>query len=63
MNLDSEEKLLEIIEKVLAKCCFYPTFENDLGDCDENDQVSEKSCETEKLKGIPVSKIPDLLQI
>ena len=40
MNIDSEEKLLEIIEKVLD---FYPTFENELGDCDENDQVSERS--------------------
>ena len=43
MNLDSEEKLLEIIEKVLAKFFFYPTFENELRDCDENDQVSERS--------------------
>ena len=40
MNIDSEEKLLEIIEKVLD---FYPTFENELGDWDENDQVSERS--------------------
>ena len=40
MNVDSEEKLLEIIEKMLD---FYPTFENELGDCDENDQISERS--------------------
>ena len=38
MNIESEEKLLEIIEKVLY---FYPPFENELGDFDENNQLLE----------------------
>ena len=38
MNIESEEKLLEIIQNVLY---FYPPFENKLGDFDENNQLPE----------------------